>query len=204
MTTSSDKTAIKEDETTTEEDPECVEEVDFKRYESKVKELQTRHDEFVTDVEENADEIDELKKRRCEANMLFIESLKEHKLAIEVVEFLVELVDEYDFSLLQTGAFKRVQTNLLAIAMSTDEEGQRLAFDISEHLSLVEKEVLDAQNPEDAIFNQLHEDQVEMRELKSLMRQTRDAPHSFFKLSASEGNTAPRFLIPPRNHHGGL
>ncbi len=40
--------------------------------------------------------------------MLFIESLKEHKLAIEVVEFLVELVDEYDFSLLQTGAFKKV------------------------------------------------------------------------------------------------
>ncbi len=146
VSTTSDKAVVSDDETVPEEEPECVIKSDFDRYETKVAELTKRYDEFVLDVEENATEIDELKKRRCEANMLFIESLKEHKLAIEVVEFLVELIDEYDFSLIQTGAFKRVQTNLLAIAMSTDEEGQRLAADISEQLSLVEKQALDQQD----------------------------------------------------------
>ena len=48
------------------------------------------------DVENNKVELVSLTEGRCTANMLFIEALKEHKIAIDIVGQLIDMTQNFD------------------------------------------------------------------------------------------------------------
>ena len=52
--------------------------------------------ELRADVENNKVELVSLTEGRCTANMLFIEALKEHKIAIDIVGQLIDMASNFD------------------------------------------------------------------------------------------------------------
>ena len=67
---------------------------DYNRLLEKVRRDIAQHEK---EVDENTNRLKALQEQRCTANFLFIEALKEHKIAIEIAGKLITMVGGYDF-----------------------------------------------------------------------------------------------------------
>ena len=121
-----------------EEDPAvpCVD------YTEELGKAQGRVDGLEGELEANEAELDTLSEGRCTANMLFVEALKEHRLGIEILAELQQMVSSYDTgsvgSFIQERQFTRLYDSLQALAMTSDKKSAELVGKIFDKLNMVQ------------------------------------------------------------------